>query len=400
MTAGGSIAGVEHSTIVGRERRGQPGPRSRTRGEERTARPRRAHSCWRYLARGSPDVGRAHRRGDRGPPHTRRDRVYPRAVPRLTSPRRREGRRARHGDRRIRLRAPHGDARARAQLLDQNVPPKPAHEAWPGRGMRGAHAIRAPHWRDEGVGSAARRQGSRAELRTAPAGAEAEMRATTERVMVRIRPRDIEAIRLPVDARIAIRGAERREHRPAVGRKNSIHRPFLLPGRVKDSRRVEDGRGVSMIRWAGRTIAAWAKPRADLIVENLCLRQQLIVLQRRVPRPRLRDADRRFWISSVDGSPNGATRSSSSNRKTVLRWASPGMDGLLAVAVPATKEGRSASPAAGPAGLDPAYVRRESPLGTTTCPGRARAARIPGVGPDRRQVHAEAVPSILSIQVP
>jgi hypothetical protein len=42
-----------------------------------------------------------------------------------------------------------------------------------------------------------------------------------------------------------------------------------------------------MIRWAGRAIAGWTKPRADLIVENLCLRQQLIVLQRRVPRPRL-----------------------------------------------------------------------------------------------------------------
>ena len=42
--------------------------------------------------------------------------------------------------------------------------------------------------------------------------AEAEMRATTERVMVRIRPRDIEAIRLRVDARIAIRGGEGREH--------------------------------------------------------------------------------------------------------------------------------------------------------------------------------------------
>jgi putative transposase len=51
-----------------------------------------------------------------------------------------------------------------------------------------------------------------------------------------------------------------------------------------------------VIRWAGRAIAAWAKPRADLIAENLCLRQQLIVLQRRVPRPRLRDGDRRFWI--------------------------------------------------------------------------------------------------------
>jgi hypothetical protein len=33
-----------------------------------------------------------------------------------------------------------------------------------------------------------------------------------------------------------------------------------------------------------------------LIAENLCLRQQLAVLQRRHPRPRLSDADRRFWI--------------------------------------------------------------------------------------------------------
>jgi hypothetical protein len=31
--------------------------------------------------------------------------------------------------------------------------------------------------------------------------------------------------------------------RALLGRKNSIHRPFLLPGRVKDSRQVEDGRG-------------------------------------------------------------------------------------------------------------------------------------------------------------
>jgi Succinylglutamate desuccinylase / Aspartoacylase family len=71
--------------------------------------------------------------------------------------------------------------------------------------------------------------------------------------------------------------------------------------------------------------------------------------------------------------------------------ASPGMDGLLAVAVPATKEGGSASPAAGPPGLDPANGRRESPVGTTPGPGRSRAARIPRVGPDRRQVHVEAL---------
>ena len=43
-------------------------------------------------------------------------------------------------------------------------------------------------------------------------------------------------------------------------------------------------------------IAAIFGPKALLIVENLCLRQQLVVLQRRHPRPRLSDADRRFWI--------------------------------------------------------------------------------------------------------
>ena len=52
-----------------------------------------------------------------------------------------------------------------------------------------------------------------------------------------------------------------------------------------------------MIRWAERAIAAWfTSSRAVLIAENLCLRQQLVVLQRKSPRPRLRDGDRRFWI--------------------------------------------------------------------------------------------------------
>ncbi len=51
-----------------------------------------------------------------------------------------------------------------------------------------------------------------------------------------------------------------------------------------------------MITWAGRAIAAWFTSRADLIAENLCLRQRLVVLQRRTPRLRWRDDDRRFWI--------------------------------------------------------------------------------------------------------
>jgi hypothetical protein len=44
----------------------------------------------------------------------------------------------------------------------------------------------------------------------------------------------------------------------------------------------------------GALVAA-LRPRASLVVENLALRQQLVVLRRAVPRPRLRPFDRAFW---------------------------------------------------------------------------------------------------------
>jgi hypothetical protein len=54
--------------------------------------------------------------------------------------------------------------------------------------------------------------------------------------------------------------------------------------------------GAQVLRLLILVIAAIFRPKALLIAENLCLRQQLIVLQRRHPRPRLGDADRRFWV--------------------------------------------------------------------------------------------------------
>ena len=51
-----------------------------------------------------------------------------------------------------------------------------------------------------------------------------------------------------------------------------------------------------MVRFLVWAIAAAFGPRVRLIAENLCLRQQLLVLQRRHPQPRLGNADRRFWI--------------------------------------------------------------------------------------------------------
>jgi putative transposase len=49
-------------------------------------------------------------------------------------------------------------------------------------------------------------------------------------------------------------------------------------------------------QWVARAIAGFFGSRASLVAEKLCLRQQLLILQRRHPRPRLTDADRRFWI--------------------------------------------------------------------------------------------------------
>ena len=51
-----------------------------------------------------------------------------------------------------------------------------------------------------------------------------------------------------------------------------------------------------MVRFLVWIISAALKPKALLVAENLCLRQQLLVLQRRHPQPRLRNADRQFWI--------------------------------------------------------------------------------------------------------
>jgi hypothetical protein len=62
-----------------------------------------------------------------------------------------------------------------------------------------------------------------------------------------------------------------------------------------------------VIRWMACSIAGFLKPKALLVAENLCLRQQLMVLQRRQPRPRLLGADRRFWILEGNGIPAGGT---------------------------------------------------------------------------------------------
>ena len=69
--------------------------------------------------------------------------------------------------------------------------------------------------------------------------------------------------------------------------------------------------------WA---IAAFLKPKALLVAENLCLRQQLIVLQRRQPRPRLLHADRQFWIQARRWYSGWRDVLLIVQPETVLRW--------------------------------------------------------------------------------
>ena len=82
---------------------------------------------------------------------------------------------------------------------------------------------------------------------------------------------------------------------PVYGARTRSTPLSLSPGLWKRFGQGTDRREPSVIRWTGKAIAAWFTPRAVLIAENLCLRQQLLVLERRTPRPRLGDSDGRFF---------------------------------------------------------------------------------------------------------
>jgi hypothetical protein len=60
--------------------------------------------------------------------------------------------------------------------------------------------------------------------------------------------------------------------------------------------------------------------QAEGAAENLCLRQQLVVLRRRQPRPRLRGADRRFWILASQWYSGWRGVLLIVQPQTILRW--------------------------------------------------------------------------------
>jgi putative transposase len=75
-----------------------------------------------------------------------------------------------------------------------------------------------------------------------------------------------------------------------------------------------------VVRFLVWVISAALRPKALLIAENLCLRQQLLVLQRRRPQPPLRNADRQFWICASRWFAGWRNSLLIVKPETVLRW--------------------------------------------------------------------------------
>jgi len=75
-----------------------------------------------------------------------------------------------------------------------------------------------------------------------------------------------------------------------------------------------------MIRCLAYAFTAVFKSKARLVAENLCLRQQLIVLKRRQARPRIRDVDRRFWVLTCRWLSEWSDSLIVVKPDTVIRW--------------------------------------------------------------------------------
>jgi putative transposase len=70
-----------------------------------------------------------------------------------------------------------------------------------------------------------------------------------------------------------------------------MHGVLLCPVDV-----CKPGRMISLLRLLPVLIAGFSRSRRDLLLENLALRQQLIALKRKYPRPQVAVSDKLFWV--------------------------------------------------------------------------------------------------------
>ncbi len=69
-----------------------------------------------------------------------------------------------------------------------------------------------------------------------------------------------------------------------------------------------------------RALRALCRRRADVVMENLALRQQVTALKKERPRPRLGDTDRAFWVALREAWQGWASRLVLIKADTVARW--------------------------------------------------------------------------------
>src|SRR5215475_5158021 len=142
-----------------------------------------------------------------------------------------------------------------------------------------------------------------------------------------------------------------------------------------------------MLRCLLWAFAAAMRPRLLLIADNVCLRQQLLVLQRRKPRPRLEEADRRFWILACRWFSGRRTSLLIVKPETVLRWHRQGWH-VLAPAFTPHRAARPPPNCGGTSDPHPPNDHGEPTLWSAEDPGGAGEAWLQGFSQNSRQVYA------------
>ncbi len=77
---------------------------------------------------------------------------------------------------------------------------------------------------------------------------------------------------------------------------------------------------IFLVSIGARAIRTMCRHRADLVLENLALRQQVTALKCERPRPPLEDVDRAFWVALRQSWPSWASRLVIVKADTVARW--------------------------------------------------------------------------------
>jgi hypothetical protein len=145
--------------------------------------------------------------------------------------------------------------------------------------------------------------------------------------------------------------------------------------------------GAQVLRLLILAIAATFRPKALLIAENPCLRQQLVVLQRRHPRRCLRNADRHFWIQASRWFSDWRNPLLIVKPKTVLGWQRAGWRAYWRWR--SSRQARGGRPAI--RGELQALIGRmaaENRLWVKAHPGRISKVRVSGFRQDRGQIYA------------